>query len=279
MQVRIRLFGVATVVAAASGCASNPEYLPAPMNLEAGLAMVTEARSSLVLPIKPESTKDAMDRTALATSLGLTPDDIPYVKVGDLEIEVEWSIRNLDQTKDGIAKIQLNGANEWFVYDPSMIILSPADDEAPPTPGLQGDIPIPVAKGGEVQGVFREDQLLEASIDLDSITRGHVNPFAATLTVQKNADSFAQLSAPTPSTPTCLANPNDPSCQQMATGLVIPRAAFANMIRVDLVFKPDTHMVLDYTVRVRDHRNILHDMGLAAPSGEIVMFAPAIYAP
>jgi hypothetical protein len=278
MQVRTCALGVGTLLAVASGCASNPEYLPSPMNLEAGMAMVTEAKSSLVLPIKPESMQDAADRAALATKLGLTPDDIPYVKVGDLEIEVEWSIRNLDATP-GQAKIELDGANEWFIYDPSMIVLNPGDDEAPPTPGLQGNVPIDVPASGEVQGVFREDQLLEASIDLDSITRGHLNPFAATLTVQKNADSFAQLSAPTPSTPVCLANPQDPSCQQMPTGLVVPRAAFANIIRIDLVFRPSQHMVLDYTVRIRDHRNILHDMGLAAPTGEVVMFTPAIYAP
>jgi hypothetical protein len=231
-----------------------------------------------VLPIKPESTKDAADRAALATKLGLTPADIPYVKVGDLDIEVEWSIRNLDAVP-GQAKIELNGANEWFAYDPSVIVLDPTNDEAPPTPGLGGDIPIDVPASGEVAGLFREDQLLEASIDLDSITRGHVNPFAATQTVEKNADSFAQLSMPTPSTPVCLANPMDPSCQQKATGLVIPRAAFAEMIRIDLVFKPNHHMVLDYTVRVRDHRGIVHDMGLTAPGSEIVTFTPAVYMP
>ena len=127
--------------------------------------------------------------------------------------------------------------------------------------------------------------VLEASIDLDSITRGHINPFAAVLTVQKTTDSFAQLSMPTPSTPTCLANPQDPTCQQQATGLVVPRAAFANMIRIDLVFRPDHHMVLDYTVRVRDHRGILEDKGLSAPSCTAMidpcamLFMPTVYKP
>ncbi|MDB4953465.1 MAG: hypothetical protein JWO36_1034 [Myxococcales bacterium] len=278
MQARASMLGFGTMLAIGSGCASNPEYLPSPMNLEAGMAMVTEAKSSLVLPIKPESTQDAADRAALATKLGLTPADIPYVKAGDIEIEVEWSIRNLDAV-DGQAKIELNGANEWFVYDPTLIILNPADDEAPPTPGLSGNIPINVPASGEVQGVFREDQLLEASIDCDAVTRGHVNPFAATLMVDKNDASFAQLSMPTPSSPTCLANPMDPTCLPTPTGLVVPRAAFANLIRVDLVFRPDHHMVLDYTVRVRDHRNIVHDMGLSAPTAEVVAFAPMPYAP
>jgi hypothetical protein len=277
MQARASIV-IGLLLAGFSGCASNPEYLPSPMNLEAGTMTQPTQVSSLTLPIKPESMKDAMDRAALATKLGLALADVPYVKVGDLDIEVEWSIRNLD-ANPGKAQIELNGATEFFVYDPTMIILNPGDDEAPPTPGLQGDIPIDIPASSEIQGVFREDQLLEASIDCDQVTRGHLNPFAANLTVQKNAESFSQLSMPTPSTPACLADPTLPACQQTATGLVVPRAAFASLIRIDLVFKPDRHMVLDYTVRVRDHRAILHDMGLAAPAGEIVTFMPMIYAP
>ena len=51
------------------------------------------------------------------------------------------------------------------------------------------------------------------------------------------------------------------------------------LIRVDIVFKPDSAMTMDYVVRVRDHRGILHDMGLQAPPGEIVMFMPTVYMP
>src|SRR5205814_5014064 len=130
-----------------------------------------------------------------------------------------------------------------------------------------------------VDGVFREDQLLEASIDLDQITRANVNPFRATLTVDKNDPSFQPLSPPMLMNPVCQQNPQDPTCQQQPVGNAVPRAAFAEVIEVDLVFKPDHHMVLDYTVRVRDHRGIVHDMGLAAPMNQIVQFAPAVYIP
>ena len=65
-----------------------------------------------------------------------------------------------------------------------MIVLDPGDDEAPPTPRPRGRHP-DRHRGATatVSGVFREDQLLEAAIDLDQITRGNVNPFAATLTI------------------------------------------------------------------------------------------------
>jgi hypothetical protein len=256
---------------AAAGCANDPTYLQAPMSMEAGVADMTgmkaEARASLQLPIKTETAADKTKRDALAAKLGVA---VPYVKVGDLEIDVEWTIKNLD-TMPGQAKIQLDGANELFSYDPTLIVLSADDEEAPPTPGLSGDIPINVPAGGTVSGLFTEDQLREASIDLDQVTRGNVSPFAAVLTVSKNAVSFQPLDAP---------NPADPNFVQTPLGPAIPREAFAEMIRVDLVFKPDTHMTLDFNVRVRDLRGILHDLGLAAVTqkpGELQGFMPMAY--
>ena len=262
------------IIVAAAGCANDPEYLPQSMTMEAGqddgMGGFTQATSSLMIPIKPETTKDANARMALATKLGVM---VPYVKVGDIDLEVDWTIKNLDGSP-GQAKVELNGANEWFVYDPSMIVLDPTDNEAPPTPGLQGDIPIDVPANGQVDGLFREDQALEASIDCDQVTRGNVNPFTATLTVNKNDPSFQPMSAPILPTATM---PDPPP--QTPMGTAIPRAAFANLIRVDLVFKPDHHMTLDYTVRVRDHRGIVDDKGVASPASEIVMFMPAVYTP
>jgi hypothetical protein len=264
------LFGLGLGLGLA-GCANDPLYLPAPMTMEAGTrdttGMLTEAKASLQLPIKAETASDLMKRTALAAKLGI---EVPYVKVGDLEIEVEWTIKN-PGTMPGQAKIQLNGANELFVYDPTLIVLDPDDEEAPPTPGLDGDIPINVAAGGTVTGLFTEDQLREASIDLDQVTRGNINPFRATLTVSKNATSFQ---------PMTLADPANPMDMPVPVGPPIPREAFAAMTRIDLVFKPNTHMVLEFNVRVRDVRGIMHDLLLAAVTekpGELQPFMPKPY--
>ena len=281
------------MVVLAAGCANDPIYLNSPTNMEAGMddgmGGTTVAKSSLLLPIKPETAADMAADAALATKLGGTI-MVPYVRVGNLDIEVEYTIKNLDNMA-GTAKVELNGANEFFIYDPSTINLDPTNNEAPPTPGLAGDIPIDVPANGTVDGVFTEDQLLEAEIDLDQITRGNINPFQATLTINKNAQSFQPMSPPllltamcmtTPlpaACQTCVQNPNDPSCQGMATGTPIPRQVFAGMIRVDLVFTPTRHMVLDYTVRVRDQRGIIHDMGLSAPMNELMMPTYTLYAP
>jgi hypothetical protein len=231
--------------------------------------MLTVSKASLELPIKRETASDMTKRTALSTQLGV---DVPYVKVGDIEIEVEWTIKNLD-AKPGQAKIELNGANELFIYDPSVIVLDPGNDEAPKTPGLAGDIPIDVPGNGEVAGLFTEDQLREAAIDIDQVTRGNVNPFRAMLTISKNATSFQPM---TPLMPGAM------NYMQTPTGTAIPRAAFREIIRVDLVFKPETHMVLTYDVRVRDLRGILHDLLLTAVTekpGELETFMPTLFNP
>jgi hypothetical protein len=259
-----------------AGCANDPVYIPAPMTMDAGfpdpamMGMPTQAKASLQLPIKTETAADKKTHAALTAKLA--PILVPYVKVGDLEVELEWTIRNLDM-KDGQAKIQLNGANEYFSYDPSIIVLDPGNDEAPKTPGLAGDVPIDVPAGSEVSGLFTEDELREASIDLDQITRGNVNPFRATLTVSKNAKDFQPMTAPMPMVKDYMPTP---------VGNPVPREAFALMTRIDLVFKPSTHMILEYNVRVRDLRGIMHELLLTAVTqkpGELQTFTPAVYNP
>jgi hypothetical protein len=258
-----------------AGCANDPVYIPAPMTMEAGVADMTgalsEAKASLQLPIKTETAADKKTRDALAVKLA--PVLVPYVKVGDIEIDVEWTIKNLDM-KPGQAKVELNGANEFFSYDPSIIMLDPGNDEAPPTPGLSGDIPIDVPAGGEVSGLFTEDELREASIDLDQISRGNMNPFRAMLTISKNAKEFQ------PMTPLMPAMDGEEPPMQTPVGPPIPREAFAELTRIDLVFKPSTHMTLAFNVRVRDLRGIMHDLLLTAVTekpSELQTFMPAVF--
>ena len=261
------------LVTVGGACANDPMYVPAPTNLEAGVANPNQmglsvGKAQLQLPFKTETAADAQIRSDLAMKLGVM---VPYVKVGDVSVEIEYTIRNLD-SMPGQAKVELDGANEFFAYDPAMI-MAPANEEAPPTPGLSGDIPIDIPADGEVTSLFTEDQVLEASIDLDEITRGNINPYAAELIVNKNDASFQPLAPvmydmqgnPLPRTP---------------MGPPILRAAFANLIRFDLVFKPTTHMVMDYDVRVRDLRGIVDVKGLASPMDELAQFGdPPYYTP
>jgi hypothetical protein len=243
------------------GCTNDPVYIPGPMPLEAGMDLgdgtISEATAQLQLPINLETDGDAQERELRRQALGV---DVPYVKLGDIEVSVEWTVKNLDLDKEGIARVQLNGANEAFAYDPSGLVLT--DDEDIEAPGLDGDVPIHVPAGGSV---FREDALREASVDLEQITRANVNPFAAMLTFSKNADFIQPLTAPVDGE------------EQEPVGDPIPREAFAAIVRIDLRFRPDRPMTLEFTVRVRDVRGIVNTHLMAAPPEELATFAPATF--
>jgi hypothetical protein len=63
--------------------------------------------------------EDAMTRAARAAVLGV---EVPYVKLGDIEVSVEWTVKNLEPV-EGTFFIELNGANEFFEYDPDLIVI------------------------------------------------------------------------------------------------------------------------------------------------------------
>jgi hypothetical protein len=251
---RALLAPLALGVGLAAGCGEDPLYVQPPTALEVipdGEA--NTASATLTLPVQLESEQARMKRAALATELGLAFEDVPYVKLDDLSVSLEFSIKNLDPD-EGLARVFLNGGNELFFYVPLDFVVDPDEDPTPPP--LAGDIPIPIAASGIVEGIFTEDRLEEAAIDLEIITRGAANPFAAMLQVDEDT---AELTT--------------------ATGAVIPRQVFGQLVRFDLTFEASTHMVLEYNVRVRDHRGILHDDLLDAPAGELTAFAPVEFVP
>lgn len=272
------------VIVLASGCTNQPQYVPcAPMGpagmdvctLEAGMddgtgMTVAEAKGSVHIPVKPEADWKKADRdrrVELQDSVDAAI-EVPIYRLEHYAISVEWTVRNLDN-RDSQFRVDLNGANELFTYDPSLIILDPTEDDAPPTPPLAGNIPINIPALGSVSGTFREDQLVEAAIDLDQVSRGNVNPFRAMLTTSRHDDQFQ------PVTPYDYVNMTGGE----PTGPAIPSLAFRQLIRIDIVFKPSSHMAIDYSVRVREHKDVIHEMGLNAPAGEIEILDPAPYIP
>jgi len=273
----------------AAGCTQDPVYVPAPdqievdpenpldpenpnlatatMDLPYDLAYLTEDAAYL---------RDRVDRlrainAALeaASQAPLADDQYPLVRLDQLEIEIEWAIENLSDDP-GQARIHVNGANPYFSYVPANFIVpaAPGDEEDPPPPPLSGDIPIDVAGRQVLTGVFREDQLREAAIDLEIVTRGGVNPFAAMLSIHEDIENVLDV----PYIPVDPENPMPPT-------LSLPIDAFAHFVRFDLSFVADQHMVLTYTIRVRETEPLLHDELLDAPAAELMLFMPAEYVP
>jgi hypothetical protein len=252
---------------ALAACRDDPRYI-AGGSVDADPEAMEGVAFSVPLPIEIEDEADRTDREALAAELGMPADQVPYVRVDDLDVAVEYSVTNRGD-QPGQAFVEINGANQYFVYVPSAFSLDEDDEDAVPPP-LMGGFPITVAPGGRFSDVIREDQVREASIDLELITRGGLFPTAALLTVHEDLEVFQ---------PVAPIDPEDPGAGVMPVGDPISVRAFGQLIRLDVVFRGDTGMHLDLAVRIRDHRRIVHPELLAAPAGELTMFAPADYAP
>ncbi|HEU5060906.1 MAG TPA: hypothetical protein VFU21_30455 [Kofleriaceae bacterium] len=236
---------------AAAGCTDDPVYVQGPMPVEVADGGGS-ASASLLLPIRLETTTEMEARAARMTELGVM---IPFVTREDLELSVEWTVKNLSDA-DGVARVQMNGANEWFAYNPAAFVEDVENQDEPPP--LSGDVPIEVAAGSERSGVFREDQLAEASLDLELITRGGFTPFAALLDVHEDMDEMTDTA-----------------------GMTVPSEVFAGLVRIDMTLVADRHMVLEFSVRARDHRDppLLHEDLLDALPEELQPLAPTEYVP
>lgn len=265
---RTALVGLALALGVGmAACADDPVYVDPHQSLEVNLDPTMAglpATATVTLPIALEKPADATARAMMAAEFGV---DVPYVRVGDLAVSVEWTIKNLDN-EPGLARVRLNGGNEYFDYVPTNFVVDPEEDEEPPP--LVGNVPTPVPAAGVVSGVFREDELREASIDLELITRGGMNPFAAVLQSHANITSYQ---------PTMLIDPTMPDLGSVPVGNPIPIAAFGQLVKVDMSFVADKHMVMEYAVRIRDLRGIVHEELLDAPAGELTEFNPVVYVP
>jgi hypothetical protein len=214
------------------GCQTGePVYIdPTPRAIEFDPAtmMDTSATATVLLPVRQETPTQNLERQRLAMDLGLTVEQVPQARRDDYEVSLEWTVKNLSDT-EGTAKINVLGGNEYFFYDPTAFQLDPRDPLPPP---LLGGIPIVVPALGQVSGVFREDQLAEASQDWDAISRAGVIAQNALLTQWPSDDVSG------------------------GTGgelMTIPSAAVAALVQLDVTLEADQHMVLEYTMRVRDH--------------------------
>lgn len=245
---------VAGIVLGATSCTADPQYVQPAQAIEAGAADADPnlARAQITLPVRLESDDERMEREALEMQLGAM---VPLVTLPGYNLSLEWTLRNLSD-QDGTARIHLNGANEYFAYVPANFVVDPEDEEEPPP--LAGNIPLEVPAQQTISGVFREDRLVEAAIDLELITRGALNPFTALLDHHEETQELMDES-----------------------GVVIPREAFAHLVRLDLTLVASEHMVLEYALRVRDHHKprLLHPEGLAAPPEDLTVFEPVDFQP
>jgi hypothetical protein len=108
------------------------------------------------------------------------------------------------------------------------------NDQRPPPP-LAGGTPIHLDANQVVTGVFREDQIHEASIDLEAITR-YPSADGALATPFEVVEHLSTTS-------------------QIGLDGVPPGDITPLMCRYLITLSSAGHVALDYTVRVRDHHD------------------------
>ena len=235
---------------AACGC-NNPTYLKetAPIETQPGMMGYAPATALYVLPVRKPTAAEQKDLQTLQQKLKL-PDAVPWAQARDFDIEIEYSVRNLDMQKLTVF-VTCDGGNEFGDYVPGHYIdpRANAEQQAPP-PNLLTSEPFDVEAGGTITGVFREDDTQESAIDLEAITRypsgGNVRgtPFM----VIEHRSSISPI-----------------GLENVPPGDITPAH-----VRYQLTVSAAGHVVMDYTVRVRDHNG-----KLAQPTDKNLYVNPA----
>jgi hypothetical protein len=156
---------------------------------------------------------------------------VPWVGTRDFALQIEYSVKNLED-HTVTAYFSANGGNEFGDYDPNLYIdmAANAEDQTPP-PALLGGSPIVLQKNQTYEGVFREDQISEASLDLEAITR-----------YPANGDVMA--------TP-FMVIAHDSTASKIGLESIPAKDVTPLWVRYQLNLSADGHVVCDYNVRVR----------------------------
>ena len=245
-------------------CDNNPTYIKGVRSLETTRVeegVINPDQALFVLPIRRPTAAQMQKLADEQTTLGLEQ-PVPWVTRDDFGIEIRFSIKNLEN-RAATAFVTLDGGNEFGDYQPGLYVdLSvPAADRVTP-PSLVGGSPIVLAPNQTLDGIFREDQIHEAGLDIEAITR--YPDMTALLDVP-----FVVIQRRSYADKTGLEN--------IPAGSPIPA-----MTRLLLQLGADGHVALDYVVRARPltHRDLLRpatDSDLYVPTD--ASLAPPVMPP
>jgi hypothetical protein len=251
---------------AAVGC-NDPTYLAETGPIEtqpAAMGGFAPATGLYVLPVRKPTQKERQALSKLQQSLML-PDAVPWAQARDFDIEIEWSIKNVDTAKATVI-LAVDGGNEFGDYVPGMYIDPNANEEdQTPPPDLLTTEPLVIEPDATASGVFREDDLQESAIDLEAITRypSGGDALATPFMVIEHRSTVSQI-----------------GLEAVPLHDVTPAH-----VRYQFTVNADGHVIMNYTVRVRDHNGKLAkptdknlyvstDAMLAPPVAPPMMTAP-----
>ncbi len=185
---------LATVAWGAQACnANNPVYFPGPIVLEVDGSGMTAAIATVPLRFREEVESEQTQRRALSDQLGY---EVPRLREDRIHVEVRYTITNLS-AEEGIFSLFVDGATEFTRFDYAAV--AGAFDAANADPPPVGLIPVPnapiLAPGQVYQGVVREDDFHEGSLDLDAMGRWMGN-FVAVLINRSEVNPIGLEMAP-----------------------------------------------------------------------------------
>ena len=176
--------GVAAVLGGAllAACGTNsPTYFPGTGALEFDPGTATDDMPDVTqtLGLRFRNLTDAEEQARQQQSADLGY-EVPRLREDRIHLEVRYTVTNLGD-REGQFTLRLDGASEYARYDETVVAAAfTAAGEDPVFLGLIEPIPQIVGPGQSYQGVVREDDFHEASLDLDAMGRW-MAPFASVL--------------------------------------------------------------------------------------------------
>jgi hypothetical protein len=130
---------------------------------------IVEQRAEL--PIRRPSNTELSDLMSGASRYtGLPFPRLPWVARGDLELQIDFTLSNLDDEEHEVA-VTLNGVSEFYEYMPGVQII----DEAAVPDYAQWEKLYKVGGKQRIRGTIREEDLDEAAVDLATVVNGAPN--------------------------------------------------------------------------------------------------------
>lgn len=243
---------LALALASTSGCQAlnTPSYFSAAAPLEAGgMDDMGNRRpdgiGSVVLRFRTPTRLEQQQIDADHQRLGFA---VPWLRRDRLHSEILYTVKNLDDAP-GVFTVRVDGANEYTKYDEAMVAAAfTAQNQDPVTLPLMRGGPQMLAAGATVEGTLREDDVVEASLDLYAMGSWMAS-FASVLINRSDV--------------------NPVGLEMVPANAIIPA-----MDEFDVTLSADKHMRCDFLVRVRDDDGRLYQDG-----DQLFMPTPATYAP
>lgn len=183
---------------------------------------------------------------------------LPWLKLGDIEVQLDYTVSNLATDRTVDVAVTINGFNEFTEYVPGVQVI-----ENRIVPDFSGwERTIRLGPGERHSGTVRQEELDEIAVDLATIVNGAPN---ANQILHPQSQSAI-----------------DPRSQMYIPDVIPSILGLRAGMRVEADPDAPPTLVMELTVRVRDVRGVLvqgDDDPWVPPAPAIVMPTPMMQAP